>query len=488
MIFMEATENIVTHIADLIRHGDIDRAIESANEFAHSQSQDHRAYFTIARLVGAVANPELTELCLSRSAELWDEEPRYPLALAAFLVGQNRHREAIQYLEDSLNRWPDNADAHYSVGDCHARTGDPESAQKHLQQAIEANETHGQAHYLLALVSDYANRDDSHVVKMKLLTERSDIDKENAMWITFALGRALEKIGDYARAFSYFDKANELRRPDTDIDQAVERERVENRIKQFDADFFDKAAGSGYASSMPVFVVGMPGTGATIVEQIIAGHPMAASSGSRLTLPKTLSMELAEYASLDDHMPDLHAVPIQLWEQVGKRYIEILQKRALAAERVVDARLANFRLVGEAYLMLPQAKFIHCMRNPRDTIISCFSTPSTVETTLNFDLSVIAKAWHRHLQLMDHWKKMIPANILEVSYEAMIENPENMARQILEFIGLDWDDACLGFNTGNAAGHRASRMQICDPLHTQCVNRWMRFEQKMGNIAEILDQ
>ena len=485
---MDAAENIVTQIAELIREGDIDQAIESASDFVQSESRDHRAYFTIARLVGGVADPELTERCLSRSTELWDKEPRYPLALASFLAAQNRHREAIQYLESSLINWPDNADAHYHIGDCYARTANPENAQRHLQLATEANEMHGQAHYLLALVSHYANRDNPHIVKMKLLTERSDIDKKNAVWITFALGRALEKIGEYARAFSYFDKANKLRRSVTEIDEAVERNKIENRIEQFDTAFFDKTAGNGYSSNAPVFIVGMPGTGATIVEQIIAGHPMAASSGSRLTLPKTLSEELAEYVSPDDHMPDLNAVPVESWEQIGKRYVEILKKRSMGAERAVDARLANFRLVGEAHLMLPQAKFIHCIRDARDTIMSCYSKPFALDSSLNSELTVLAQSWRRHVRLMDHWKKMIPDNILEVSYEAMVENPDQVAREIIGFIGLDWDDACLDFNTGNASGHGASRMQICAPLHDQSVGRWKRFEKNMESITELLDQ
>ena len=485
---MEATENIVTQIAELIREGDIDQAIESASEFAQSESQDHRAYFTIARLVGGVADPDLTERCLSRSTELWDKEPRYPLALASFLVDQNRHREAIQHLVKSLDNWPDNADAHANAGNCYARTGDLSSAQKHLQQAIEVNEAHGEAHYLLALISDYANRDNPHIVKMKLLTERSDIDKQNAVWIALALGRALERVGDHARAFSYFEKANKLRRPDTKTDNDLEREKIENRIKQFDTAFFDKTADRGFASDVPVFIVGMPGTGATIVEQVIAGHPMASSAGSQMALPKTLSKELAEFVSPDHHMPDLNAVPDGAWEQIGKRYVEMLQRRALDAERVVDARLANFRLLGEARLILPQAKFIHCMRDARDTIMSCYSRPLAVESSLNSDLGVLAETWRRHLWLMDHWKKMIPDNILQINYEAMIANPEDVARQIIGFIGLDWDDACLEFNTGNATAHRASRMRICAPLHNQSVNRWKRFERKMEPIAELLNQ
>jgi hypothetical protein len=232
----------------------------------------------------------------------------------------------------------------------------------------------------------------------------------------------------------------------------------------------------------------MPGTGATIVEQIIAGHPEAASSGSRMTLPKTLSEELSEFVTPDDHMPDLNAVPNELWEQIGKRYVGILQRRAMTAERVVDARLANFRLVGEAHMMLPQAKFIHCIRDARDTIMSCYSKPFAVESSLYYDLTVLAESWRRHLQFMDHWKELIPDSILEVSYEAMIENPEDAARQIIGFIGLDWDDACLEFNTGNTEDHRASCMQVFAPLHNRSVNRWMHFEQKMEQATELLGQ
>jgi hypothetical protein len=308
---------------------------------------------------------------------------------------------------------------------------------------------------------------DAVKAKLENVMRSSDaLSEEEKINGHFALGKALADSGDTAGAFHQWEEANRIIRATQIYDEAATLGQFAAIEKRFSQAFLDETPDSGVLSDLPVFIVGMPRCGSSMVEQIIASHPAAAGAGEIGDLAK-----LAEAAGIDKALSG-ESAPERL-ESLGQSYLTRLGAAGAGSARITDKMLANFLWLGVIRLALPRAKIIHVKRDPIDSCMSNYSRRFVSPAPYVCDLGRLGRYYRAYSDLMAHWRKVIPDEfLLEVQYEKIVADPKAQIGRILDFINLPWDDRCLEFHRTERLVHTSSRVQVKRPLYSSSVGRW----------------
>ena len=382
---------------------------------------------------------------------------------------------------------PDNPNARHAIADKLARQGRFTEAKEQLLIAINERPDFGAAHYLLSTIKNYGPGDE-HIGMLRKQLEKPDPDLRNYSRISFALAKALDQLGEYDEAFRYFEQGNEARQKDNPFDIKNEWDRVKKRISLFDFNLFERMSGFGFETEQPVFVVSMPRSGSTLVEHIIDSHPDASGAGESNLIPKLLGEQLTPFVEPGTDMPDIVRVPPDTWRQLGRSYIAQLAESGFGGSRTIDKQPFNYRLLGEIRLMLPHARIIWCKRDAMDTCLSCFTTAFRNAPAYCSGLENLGAAYRMHEALMDHWQSIMPNAIHTLVYEALVDDPQKQIRDLLEFLGLDWDPACLEFHRSKKQVTTASQVQVRQPLYQHSIGRWQRYEKWLQPLQAALQK
>ena len=304
----------------------------------------------------------------------------------------------------------------------------------------------------------------------------------------FAIGMALDKAGDFDAAFEMYQTANTLYRDQGRAAGNVYnpddfRAYVDWCRTQFTPAKFAEFQAKGSSSELPVFIVGLPRSGTSLVEQIAASHPRVFGAG-----------ELMDIANMLKRINRIPAnVPLDQWDREQPRleaeqYVSRLKSLGGGADRVIDKMPDNVKALGQIRLLFPNARIIICQRDLRDVCVSCFTTPFGEGLTWAWDIEDCATQAVETMRLVDHWRAVLPGPVLEVNYEALVANMEAESRRLITFLGLDWDPACLGFYKTERQVTTASALQVRQPIYTSSVGKWRRYESNLGPMLRILGE
>jgi tetratricopeptide (TPR) repeat protein len=315
-----------------------------------------------------------------------------------------------------------------------------------------------------------------------LARDIGSLSEEDQIYLHFALGKVYADLGQHERSFSHLIEGNRLKRKQIVYDEAAELARLERTRALFTAEVMRKARGCGDPSRVPVFIVGMPRSGTTLVEQILAAHPMVYGAGE-------LSDFEAVLAGLRGSIAARSGLGREELHQIGIRYLQRLRATAPSAERIIDKRLENFRYVGLIHLALPNARIVHVRRDPLDTCISCFSILFMHNyQPFSYDLAELGRYYRANAALMEHWREVLPSEqMLEVQYEELVVNFEPLARRIVAYCGLEWDAACLEFHKTKRPVWTASVIQVRQPIYRSSIGRWKVYEDMLRPLSEALE-
>jgi tetratricopeptide (TPR) repeat protein len=315
---------------------------------------------------------------------------------------------------------------------------------------------------------------------LRLYAEGDALSVTDRMLLNFGLGKAYLDLGDSDRAFHHLALGNAAKRATFHYDSAATSAWLSNIARTFSADMLARHVGEGAASDTPIFIVGMPRSGTTLIEQILASHRDVHGAG-----------ELRCVANIVDAIggyPDLAGGlgPGRL-RGMGEQYLARVQSLAQGRKRVVDKMPANFIYTGLIHLMLPGAKVIHARRDAVDTCLSCYTKLFAAEQAFAYDLTELGDFHLAYQRLMAHWRSVLPASaMIEIDYESVVDDVEGVTRQLLDWLGLPWDPNCLEFHRTDRAVRTASVNQVRQPIYTTARGRWRKHAANLGTLLGAL--
>jgi tetratricopeptide (TPR) repeat protein len=424
--------------------------------------------------------------CWEQALVLQPKRPSAHSGLGWALHEEGRSAEAGAHYRQALRLKPDFAGARMSLGGLHEEQGELAEAETAFRDALKLQPTFALPHARLAtLLRGKLSETDRSALEERLADPQL-ADGPRAR-LLFALGHVLDGRGEFARAAECLERANALtaamNRKQKREYVPVEHERfVDKLLAAFGPEFFARARGAGLDTRRPVFIFGLPRSGTTLVEQVLASHSGVFGAGE-LRLARQTFEAIPSILGRSDTavvcVPDLDRAAL---ERLAERHLEGL--RVLddkPAERVVDKMPDNYLYLGLLAALFPQAAFIHCRRDLRDVAVSCWMTDFRSIRWAN-DPEHIAARFHQYCRLMQHWQTVLPVPVHEVVYEQLIDDFETEARRVLSACGLDWEPACVRFHETTRPVRTASVMQVRQPLYRQALARWKHYE---GTLADL---
>ena len=303
--------------------------------------------------------------------------------------------------------------------------------------------------------------------------------------LSYIAGQIAEAAGDYDEAFGHFAGAKKLSA--TVFDMASEKQAFGTLKRVFTTSFFEQRKKFGSKSTRPIFVVGMPRSGTTLTEQVISRHPQAAAAGELGDMSRiagSLGFEKGDAKIFIQRLSKLRPADV---DALAKRYLAVLDRVSDTAQMVIDKMPHNFLHLGLIALLFPNARIIHCRRDPLDNCVSCFTTQLKDQLhSYAIDLGTLGEYYREYVSLMAHWREVLPVPIYELDYEQLIESPERETRRLIDFVGLPWDPACLSPHESGQAVRTLSRMQVRQPIYRTSVGRWRHYEKHLAPLKAAL--
>lgn len=446
----------------------------------------------LVTLSGVVRELSLVDESLALAQRAYALEPDTPdtlMALANAFRDQNDYERSEQLLRQAAELG-DTAALWAMLSHMLWEKGDLAAARTAAERALVLNPNHAAARAALSNCGRCASLAEPNVVAMLALVEQPGLKDEERMMLRFALGKSFDDCGEHAQAFVHYRQANELKKAllppyDHQQDRAYDAEVG----ALFTPQSIAAASRHGSSSELPVFVVGLPRSGTTLAEQIIASHPDAHGAGELLKM-REINARIGAL-SADRGGPEypeaLFALRPEEIAQQAERYILHLRHHGGPDKlRVVDKMPLNLKHLGTIAVLFPNAHIVHCTRNPIDNCLSIYFQNFGRGNFFANDLKDLAKIYASCERLVETWKQRLPKPILDLPYEGVVEDPELWTRRLIEFIGLPWDERCLRFHETDRAVRTASAWQVKQPIYKRSVARWKRYGDAIQPLIDAL--
>jgi tetratricopeptide (TPR) repeat protein len=417
-------------------------------------------------------------------------EPRnraYRITHATVCVGVGKHEEAIEEYGEILKETPGASDVHLSVAHALKTLGRQPEAVAAYRRAFELRPSFGDAYWSLANLKTYRFPAED-IERMREQERIPNIGAEDRYHLCFALGKALEDRGDYAGSFAYYRRGNALKKADLRFKiEPIERN-ARLQASVCTREFFETRRGYGCESQDPIFIVGLPRSGSTLLEQILASHSQVEGTAE---LPNILRF-VAEFQGRDPDTrePRYPAILEQLaaadFRKLGEKYLADTRIYRSGKPRFIDKMPNNFRHVGLIHLILPNARIIDARREPMACCFSNFKQLFASGQEFTYDIEDIARYYRSYAQLMRHWEDALPGKVLRIRYEDVVEDLEGNVRRILDFCGLPFEPACLEFHKTERSVRTASSEQVRRPIFKDGLEQWRHFEPWLGPLRSAL--
>ncbi len=412
---------------------------------------------------------------------------------------QGRDPEAKKQYELALQIKSDFAPAHCNLGTLLEELNDLKGAEEAFRTALRHDPNHAGAKAQLATMLRSKLPDEDLEAMRQQLADPDLLPGKRAV-LSFGMAQALDARKQYAEAAEHLREANALaleawrKRGDT-YEPTKHNQFVSEMIETCTPEFFERVRGLGVDSERPVFIVGLPRSGTTLIEQILASHSQAYGAGelrfaredfeSLPTVMQSYKPETPTKEGSDPAMPYLAHIDRDAIHTVAQHHLDRLNTLNSTALRVADKMPDNYMYLGMLSILFPKAKFIHCRRDLRDIAVSCWMTNFRQIRWAN-DLDHIAARFHDYQRMMEHWKKTLPVPLLHIDYEDTVADLEGVARRLVSWCGLEWEPACLEFHQTERPVRTASVTQVRQPIYTRSVARWKNYEPALSSLFEKL--
>ena len=520
---LKSLPNILLHINQILNEGNIKEAEKKCREFLKVNPTNTHAMSLLAEIASRLGHLNDSEFLLESAVKLNPEDSeirkKYLLILrkrqkfsktmeqADILVQQNPHNlsfqaqkaievmqngdheESIRLLENILEKAPLDPNTLTAKGHAEKTLGRTEDAIKSYQTAYNSKHDHGEAYFSLANLKTY-KFDDEEISQMKNQLKRVDISIGDRTYFHFALAQACESIGDYDEAFYHLDHGNHIRKQQTKYSIEMMDKEMQAQINVCNKEFFKSMGEGGFNTKDPIFILGLPRAGSTLIEQIIASHSMVDGT---LELPNILTMaqDLRGediYGTLGKYPGSMKNLTLTDRENMGKKFIKDTEMHRDSAPMFTDNMPNNFRHIGLIHLIMPNAKIIDARRYPLDCCFSMFKQLFAQGQEFTYGLEEAGSYYNSYVKLMNHWDHILPNKILRVNNEDVIDDLEGQVRRILSFLELPFEDACISFHKTERSVRTASSEQVRQPINKKGMGRWKPYAKHLKPLINSIDK
>ncbi len=463
----------------LASQGQFNQAIDHFQTAIKYDPQLLNAYLNFGDLLAGRGFLEKAESLYKQAFKIHPNSEQLYYRLAKTLQYQGRFTEALAANERGLRLKPDNPDGFASAAEIYERQGDSAKAFELIKLLKAQGELNATAIDVYLRVCRKFDKCYEAIDLGNTLLADSSLDHSVKSRLHHSLGTLFDKLGEFEPAFDHFLQANECGR--LAYDAVGETRRVDDLTAAFSHETLAGIPSASIQTDRPIFIVGMPRSGTTLVEQIIAAHPEVFGAGelayiNEMVRPLPPSLYPAGITELKQNNLD----------GMAKTYLNRLSQLNRDAKHITDKMPGNFRNLGLISLMLPKAKIIHCKRNPLDTCLSIFFQNFNLAHTYATKIEDIGNYYKEYQRLMAHWQEVLDIPIFEISYADLVNDQENQSRKMIEFCGLDWHGQCLNFHQSGRKVATASYDQVSKPVYRSSLERWKNYEKHLGPLREIL--
>lgn len=424
---------------------------------------------------------------LRRAVEL---DPRQPevaklhIGIATALRHLQREPESLASFDAALAIEPDNADAIARKAYILHTLGRTDEAQALIDRAAELHPDKAAPYTIGARMRRFRPGDPAIARMEGLLANDSLPDSERAD-LHFALGKAYDDTAAFDNAFPHFAAGNAIMRAGVDYQEDLELAGKARIVEVFTPGLMRRKTGHGHASDRPIFIIGMPRSGTTLIEQIIASHPLVFGAGEQKAFRETVEASVQPGQPIYPTMAAF--LTAETLETLSSGYLARMAAVVPDGRRFTDKLPGNYNYAGLIHLAFPKARIVHVQRDPVDTCFSIFSVSLEDPLTFSHDLAELGRFYRAYERVMAHWRQVLPENtMLDVQYEDIIDDIEGQARRLIAFCGLEWDEACLAFHTKSRTVRTASAYQVRQPLYRGSVGRWRAYQKHLAPLIEAL--
>jgi len=392
----------------------------------------------------------------------------------------NRFDEAIKYFNKAIEIDSKLSFVHHNLATTYITTGKFDEAKHHFEAAIKISPNFILAHRGLSRVTKY-NKETKHLNELnRLYQEIKSKDLENKMELAFSLGKAYEDIKSFDKSFMFYKEGNEICRKKIIFSIENEKKNFKTIKSTFNKKLFDKYKKSGFQNTYPIFIVGMPRSGTTLVEQILSSHPKVFGADEIDFMPNLVKKNFKDN-DLRLSFEDIDKLNEKNLTEIGKDYIKKIKVISKNHDRSTDKLPINFLLIGFIKLILPDSKIINCYRDPKDNCLSIFKNHFTSgRVNFGYDLNEIVQYYNLYADLMKHWNNALPNFIYNLKYEDLISNSELQIKKLVNFCNLKWSESCLNFHNNSRPIKTASDTQARSKIYNTSINYWKNYEKNLG--------
>ena len=411
----------------------------------------------------------------------------YQGLIATACAGVGEHERAIGLYRDLLRGTPADADLHLSIAHALKTLGRRDEAIESYRRAAASRPGFGDAYWSLANLKTYRFTDDE-LARLKALQAEPAIGAVDRYHLCFALAKALEDNRDFAESFHYYELGNALKHADSGYRPRIIENKTRQQIEVCTSEFFATRRGYGAPDPDPIFIIGLPRSGSTLVEQILASHSLVEGTMELPNVQQIVSTLRGREPDLDN--PRYPRILVEMdadeFRQLGAKYLTTTRVYRTVKPFFIDKMPNNFRHLGLIHLMLPNAKIIDTRREPMACCFSNFKQLFARGQEFTYSIDDIARYYRTYLELMRHWDRVLPGRVLRVQHEDVVDDLEGNVRRLLDFCGLDFEPQCVEFHKTQRSVRTASSEQVRQPIFREGLDHWTNFEPWLGPLKAAL--
>jgi tetratricopeptide (TPR) repeat protein len=443
------------------------------------------AYMDLARALIEIDELDECEEVLRSAIDLQPDLPQPHALLGNLFTKQGKFEESVDAFKVALKKQPNHGPSLAGMGHALKTIGQQEESIDTYRDCITKFPEFGEAYWALANLKTFRFSDEE-VATMEKNVGDEKLSDETRVNFNYSLGKSYEDQGSHDRAFQCYARGNALRRPNEEYDP-VQTELIHDQIiETLSAEFLEQNEGNGDSDDAPIFIVGLPRSGSTLIEQILASHSQVDGTHELPELPRIIK-------TINDQREGGVGYPMALQHYgkelaaLGRQYIETTARYRKGAAYFTDKMPNNFACIGLIAAILPNAKIVNARRHPLDSCMGCFKQLFYKGQSFTYDLVELGEYYLEYERLMAHWHAILPGKVLDIQYEDMVADQENQTRKLIEHCDLPWEDQVLRFYETDRAVITASSEQVRQPIYSKSVNSWRRFELHLEPLIEVLE-